>query len=66
MHTHVTRRQFLGTAGAGLLAAPAAAQLRVPEPPGRKLGYALVGLGSLAIGSLLRMRHEGHGAAYPR
>ena len=53
MRTPVTRRQFLGTAGAGLFVASTAAQLRVPDPPGRKLGYALVGLGSLAINQLM-------------
>jgi len=53
MRTDVTRRQFLGAAGAGLIVTPAAAQLRVPEPPGRKLGYALVGLGSLAINQVM-------------
>lgn len=61
----VTRRDFLKRAGqgvavvsaAGALAGArgreAAAQLRVPEPPGKKLGYAVVGLGSLAINQIL-------------
>ena len=31
----------------------AAAAQRVPEPPGRKLGWAIVGLGSLAINQIL-------------
>jgi predicted dehydrogenase len=61
MPTHltpsITRRGFLRTAGAGLafgsLARRADAQVRVPDPPGPKLGYALVGLGSLAINQLM-------------
>ena len=56
--SRVSRRGFLRAAGAGLAAAPlaarsAAAQVRVPEPPGPKLGYALVGLGSLAINQIM-------------
>ena len=35
------------------VAAGAAAAQRVPEPPGRKLGWAIVGLGSLAINQIL-------------
>jgi predicted dehydrogenase len=54
----VSRRGFLNAAGAGLLSTPllargAAAQLRVPDPPGRKLGWALVGLGSLSINQIM-------------
>jgi glucose-fructose oxidoreductase len=53
----VSRRGFLRQAGAGALvshvAAGAAAAQRVPEPPGRKLGWAIVGLGSLAINQIL-------------
>jgi predicted dehydrogenase len=60
----VTRRGFLTGAGKTLLAAKvaglfpsdaaaAAQQLHVPEPPGRKLGWAVVGLGSLAINQIL-------------
>jgi len=57
----ITRRGFLTTVGAGLVAANvsstligrASAQLVVPEPPGRKLGWAIVGLGSLAIHQIL-------------
>ncbi len=54
----ISRRGFLKAAGAGLAATPLAArsalgQVRVPEPPGPKLGYALVGLGSLAINQLM-------------
>ena len=56
--SRVSRRGFLRAAGAGLAVAPlaarsAAAQVRVPEPPGPKLGYALVGLGSLAINQIM-------------
>ena len=57
----ITRRKFLARAGGGLLAAnvtgallkDAHAQLFVPDPPGKKLGYAIVGLGSLAINQIL-------------
>lgn len=56
-----TRREFLTRVGAGLAVAnirltllpKAAAQLRVPDPPGKKLGWAIVGLGSLAINQIL-------------
>ncbi len=57
-----TRRGFISKVGGGLVAANlattflknAAAQgLRVPDPPGKKLGYAIVGLGSLAINQIL-------------
>jgi len=57
MRASVSRRRFLQQAGAGLVAAPAlagvAAAQRVPDPPGRKLGWAIVGLGSLAINQIL-------------
>jgi predicted dehydrogenase len=57
----ITRRSFLSKAGQGLLATNVAgtllkdahAQLKVPEPPGKKLGWAIVGLGSLAINEIL-------------
>jgi predicted dehydrogenase len=57
----ITRRGFVTRIGGGLLAAnlagpflkDAAAQLRVPDPPGKKLGWAIVGLGSLAINQIL-------------
>ena len=57
----ISRRNFLKTAAtaAGVAAAPlaaasrAAAQVRVPEPPGKYLGWAVVGLGSLAINQIL-------------
>ncbi len=54
----ITRRGFLAKVGQGLAAAnlagalandAAARQLVVPDPPGKKLGWAVVGLGSLAI-----------------
>ena len=57
----ITRRRFLARSGQGLvatnalstlLAARATAQ-QVPEPPGRKLGWAIVGLGSLSINQIL-------------
>jgi glucose-fructose oxidoreductase len=57
MRASVSRRRFLKQASAGLVATPAlagvAAAQRVPDPPGRKLGYAVVGLGSLAINQIL-------------
>lgn len=57
----ITRRGFISRAGQGVLAAsipgallkPAQAQLKVPDPPGKKLGWAVVGLGSLSINQIL-------------
>ncbi len=58
----ITRRGFLTKVGQGLAAAnvagtfvsgAAARQLVVPDPPGKKLGWAVVGLGSLAIHQIL-------------
>lgn len=56
----ITRRGFLVKAGAGLVAANATGALlsnavaqRVPEPPGKKLGWAIVGLGNLSINEIL-------------
>jgi predicted dehydrogenase len=57
----ITRRGFMTRVGQGLLAANAAGmlvknasgQLVVPEPPGKKLGWAIVGLGSLSIHQIL-------------
>lgn len=53
----ITRRGFLVKAGQGLavtqaLGALASAQ-QVPDPPGKKVGWAIVGLGSLAINQIL-------------
>src|SRR6266436_962246 len=60
-HNEVTRRGFMARVGQGLLAAnvaaallkDASAQLAVPDPPGKKLGWAIVGLGSLSINQIL-------------
>jgi predicted dehydrogenase len=56
----ITRRRFLTRAGRGLVATKAlmavattAAAQPVPEPPGKKMGWAIVGLGSLAINQIL-------------
>lgn len=57
----LTRRGFITKVGGGLVAAnvasaflnQASAQLKVPDPPGKKVGYAVVGLGSLAIFQIL-------------
>jgi predicted dehydrogenase len=58
----LTRRGFLTRVGGGLIAAnlansafdPATATAQqVPDPPGKKLGWAIVGLGSLAINQIL-------------
>ena len=56
----LTRRRFLEKAGQGLAAASALGTMatrafgqQVPEPPGRKAGWAIVGLGSLAINQIL-------------
>jgi predicted dehydrogenase len=57
----ITRRRFLTRTGQGLVATNAMGALlaarahaqRVPEPPGKKLGWAIVGLGSLSINQIL-------------
>jgi predicted dehydrogenase len=56
----VTRRRFLKSAGQGLLAVNAAGVLvgsagaqQVPDPPGKKVGWAIVGLGQLSINQIL-------------
>lgn len=62
----LTRRGFISKAGQGFLAANvsgallknADAQLKVPEPPGKKLGWAIVGLGNLAINEILPAFYE--------
>ena len=59
--TDLTRRGFIRKVGGGLVAAnvagvflkDAAAELRVPDIPGKKVGYAIVGLGQLAIWNIL-------------
>lgn len=53
-----TRRHFLQSTGLSLAAASLAgarpaAQPRLPGPPEKKLGYAIVGLGSLSINQIL-------------
>jgi predicted dehydrogenase len=59
----ISRRGFLGTVGKGLAVASSAGSLLesaaaqgplvVPNPPGKKLGWAIVGLGSLSIYEIL-------------
>ncbi|HZE27659.1 MAG TPA: Gfo/Idh/MocA family oxidoreductase [Terriglobales bacterium] len=57
----ITRRGFISKLGEGFVLANVAggllktaeAQLVVPDPPGKKLGWAIVGLGSLAINQIL-------------
>ena len=57
----ITRRGFITRVGqtamasgiAASLLKPASAQLHVPDPPGKKLGWAIVGLGSLSIYEIL-------------
>jgi predicted dehydrogenase len=57
----ITRRGFMAKVGqgfvlanvAGTLLKSADAQLVVPDPPGKKLGWAIVGLGSLSINQIL-------------
>ena len=57
----ISRRGFIEKLGQGLLAAnvagallkDASAELVVPDPPGKKLGWAIVGLGSLSINQIL-------------
>ena len=50
--TPVSRRSFLGTASGALLAAQVP-EFPLPEVPGRKLGWAVVGLGRLAVNQIL-------------
>jgi len=56
----LTRRGFLTRVGGGIVAANVARTVldcttaqQVPDPPGKKLGWAIVGLGSLAINQIL-------------
>jgi predicted dehydrogenase len=57
----ITRRGFMTRVGGGLVLANVAggllkkaeAQLVVPDAPGKKLGWAIVGLGSLSINQIL-------------
>jgi predicted dehydrogenase len=59
----VSRRAFLGTAGGALLASPLVSvwpahgaqvpDFPLPERPGKKLGWAVVGLGRLAVNQIL-------------
>jgi predicted dehydrogenase len=61
MVNDVTRRGFLKKAGQSLVAVNAAATLmtgsagaqQLPDPPGKKLGWAVVGLGNLSIHQIL-------------
>lgn len=55
----LTRRSFLkkglaaSSAVGAMIGSSAAQQLQVPDPPGRKLGWAIVGLGRLSINQIL-------------
>jgi predicted dehydrogenase len=57
----ITRRGFITKVGQGLVAANVAgvllknatAEVKVPDPPGKKLGWAIVGLGNLSINQIL-------------
>jgi len=58
----ITRRSFIAKVGGGIVRASVggallkdanAQQLVVPDPPGKKLGWAIVGLGSLSIHEIL-------------
>ena len=60
----LSRRRFLEAAGGALIAAPLASaagtpvsaqvpNIKLPEVPGKKLGWALVGLGNLAINQIM-------------
>jgi predicted dehydrogenase len=60
---HVSRRRFLQATGASLVAAPLAAgvapaaaqvpDIRLPEVPGQKVGWAIVGIGGLSANQIL-------------
>src|SRR5918994_2185169 len=54
---HVSRRRFLQHTSLGIAAAHLASRTGVaqdfPPPPGRKLGWAIVGLGRLSINQIL-------------
>jgi predicted dehydrogenase len=57
---NTSRRVFLGRAGKGLMAAQFSSALvmrslaqEIPAPPGKKLGWAIVGLGRLAMNQIL-------------
>src|SRR3981189_765731 len=58
----ITRRHFINRIGRGVVVANVcgallkdanAQQLVVPDPPGKKLGWAIVGLGNLSIHEIL-------------
>jgi len=58
----ITRRSFIAKVGGGIVGASAcgpllkdanAQQLVAPEPPGKKLGWAIVGLGNLSMHEIL-------------
>src|SRR5437016_8071657 len=58
----ITRRSFIAKVGGGIVEASVsgallkdanAQQLVVPDPPGKKLGWAIVGLGNLSIHEIL-------------
>jgi len=56
----ITRRGFITRVGQGLVAANFAGALlkgasaqQVPDPPGKKLGWAIVGMGNLAMNQIL-------------
>jgi len=62
-NSEITRRGFFGRMGRGLALAGAAGSfwkrsfaqqpVKVPDPPGKKMGYAIVGLGRLSIDEIL-------------
>jgi len=64
----VTRRSFLSKIGSGIAATTIASTfvreahaqfgVHVPDPPGKKTGWAIVGLGSLAINQILPAFYE--------
>ena len=64
LNQELTRRRFLHQAGGGLMAAPVAGallseasaqrpQMQIPDPPGKKMGWAIVGLGRLSVNQIL-------------
>ena len=71
--TRLSRRTFLASTGATLMASPSTVEgsaapavqvpnVKLPDAPGKKVGFALVGLGNLAINQLMPAFARSQGA----